>query len=99
MRVGSHIYQQRDEDEEVGAIIDCVFDKSSFNLANSRESPRPSIRLHERQQQPAYTHRSHCTKKIFVLRTKDGTHIEVRESVGLCVSVVKSYQVRNWEVQ
>lgn len=53
--MSSHVDEQRDEDKEVGAVIDGIFNESCFNLSNSGESSRPCIRLHEGQQQPVHT--------------------------------------------
>lgn len=52
-----HVDQQADEDEEVGAIINCILNKSGFNLPNNGECSRTCIGLHEGQQQPEQSYR------------------------------------------
>lgn len=53
--MSSGVDEKRDEDEKIGAVIDCIFNQSRLYLPHSGESSCPSIRLHEGQQQPADT--------------------------------------------
>lgn len=55
--MSSGVDEKRDEDEKIGAVIDCIFNQSRLYLPHSGESSCPSIRLHEGQQQPADTQR------------------------------------------
>lgn len=50
--MNSHVYEQRGENEQVGAIINCVLDQRRFNLPSDGEASRAGVRLHKGKQQP-----------------------------------------------
>lgn len=59
--MNSHVYEQRAEDEQVGAVINGIFDQRCFDLPSDGETSGAGIRLHEGQQQPDRTSRTSLT--------------------------------------
>lgn len=57
LRMNSHIYEQRAEDEQVGPVINSILYQRCFNFPSDGEASRAGVGLHEGQQQPANTTR------------------------------------------
>lgn len=55
LRMNSHIYEQRAEDEQVGPVINSILYQRRFNFPSDGEASRAGVGLHEGQQQPANT--------------------------------------------
>lgn len=86
--MNSHIYEQRAENEQVGAVINCVLDQCSFDLASDGKASGASVRLHKGKQQPGNKKSKRKKKNITLLL-----------NYFKCDSPIQTDHVRHWEVQ